>query len=185
VVRVGVTDHPTDEWITQQVRDATPFEEKPKFLICDHDNQYRVLCYTAQRVFVPIDRSITWPLAHQARSSPSSSGGVDQMSKEYDNRLKQAVPGASAKIIELGSSYTSRNYGTMSVAMRMEVTPAFGQPYQTISVWEIEPVHASEMQVGKSFPVKVDAKNPKIIFPDLRWAQQLGTTESNEDDMTN
>ena len=40
VVHVGVTDHPTDEWITQQVRDATPFEEKPKYLICDNDKKY-------------------------------------------------------------------------------------------------------------------------------------------------
>ena len=39
-VHVGVTDHPTDEWITQQVRDATPFEEKPKYLICDNDKRY-------------------------------------------------------------------------------------------------------------------------------------------------
>jgi putative transposase len=40
VVHVGITDHPTDEWIAQQVRDATPFEEKPKFLICDNDKRY-------------------------------------------------------------------------------------------------------------------------------------------------
>jgi transposase InsO family protein len=40
VVHVGLADHPTDEWITQQVRDATPFEEKPKFLICDNDQRY-------------------------------------------------------------------------------------------------------------------------------------------------
>jgi transposase InsO family protein len=40
VVHVAVTDHPTDAWITQQVRDATPFEEKPKFLICDNDKRY-------------------------------------------------------------------------------------------------------------------------------------------------
>jgi putative transposase len=40
VVHVGGTDHPTDEWITQQVRDATPFEEKPKYLICDNDKRY-------------------------------------------------------------------------------------------------------------------------------------------------
>jgi putative transposase len=40
VVHLGVTDHPTDEWITQQVRDATPFEEKPKYLICDNDKKY-------------------------------------------------------------------------------------------------------------------------------------------------
>ena len=40
VVHVGVTDHPTDEWITQQLRDATPLEEKPKYLICDNDKKY-------------------------------------------------------------------------------------------------------------------------------------------------
>jgi transposase InsO family protein len=40
VVHVGVTDHPTDEWITQQMRDATPFEEKAKFVICDNDKRY-------------------------------------------------------------------------------------------------------------------------------------------------
>jgi putative transposase len=40
VVHVGVTDHPTDEWITQQIRDATPFEEKPTYLICDNDKKY-------------------------------------------------------------------------------------------------------------------------------------------------
>jgi transposase InsO family protein len=40
VVHVSVTDHPTDEWIAQQVRDATPFEEKPKFLNCDNDKRY-------------------------------------------------------------------------------------------------------------------------------------------------
>jgi hypothetical protein len=40
MARVGVTDHLTDEWITQPVRDMTPFEEKSKYLICDNDKKY-------------------------------------------------------------------------------------------------------------------------------------------------
>jgi hypothetical protein len=105
--------------------------------------------------------------------------------KALAGRMAQARPGAMAKVIELGSSYASRNYGDVSVAMRLEVVPAFGPAYQTISVWQIQPIHVTEVQVGKSLPVKVDAQNPKIIYPDVPWATQPDTTEFNEDDMTN
>jgi putative transposase len=40
VVRCGVTEHPTDEWMAQQLCEATPFAEKPKYLICDNDKKY-------------------------------------------------------------------------------------------------------------------------------------------------
>ena len=33
VVHFGVTEYRTHEWITQQLRDATTFEVKPKYLI--------------------------------------------------------------------------------------------------------------------------------------------------------
>jgi putative transposase len=42
VVQVGVTRSPGDAWVAQQLRDATPFGEGPRFLICDNDDKYGV-----------------------------------------------------------------------------------------------------------------------------------------------
>jgi putative transposase len=35
----GVTCHPTDKWLAQQLRQATPFGEDPRFLIRDNDRK--------------------------------------------------------------------------------------------------------------------------------------------------
>ena len=40
IVHVGVTRAPTDEWVAQQLREATPFSAAPKYLIRDNDAKY-------------------------------------------------------------------------------------------------------------------------------------------------
>ncbi len=40
IVHVGVTRHPTDVWVTQQLREATPFGRHPKHLIRDNDTEF-------------------------------------------------------------------------------------------------------------------------------------------------
>jgi putative transposase len=40
VVHVGVTRHPTDAWVAQQLREATPFGLAPRFLIRDNDARF-------------------------------------------------------------------------------------------------------------------------------------------------
>jgi transposase InsO family protein len=40
VVHVGVTRHPTDAWVAQQLREATPFGQSPRYLIRDNDRKY-------------------------------------------------------------------------------------------------------------------------------------------------
>lgn len=40
VVHVGVTRHPTDAWVRQQLREATPYGERPRFLVRDNDAKY-------------------------------------------------------------------------------------------------------------------------------------------------
>jgi putative transposase len=40
VVHFGVTVHPTDAWVAQQLREATPYGQTPRFLIRDRDSKY-------------------------------------------------------------------------------------------------------------------------------------------------
>ena len=40
VIHIAVTRHPTDVWVSQQVREATPFGQAPKYLIRDNDNTF-------------------------------------------------------------------------------------------------------------------------------------------------
>ena len=40
VIQVGVTRCPTDAWVAQQLREATPYGQTPKYLICDHDSKF-------------------------------------------------------------------------------------------------------------------------------------------------
>lgn len=40
VLHFGVTRNPTDQWTAQQLREATPFGEGPRFLIRDNDDKF-------------------------------------------------------------------------------------------------------------------------------------------------
>jgi len=40
LVHFGLTRNPTDAWVAQQLREATPFGEGPRFLIRDNDRKY-------------------------------------------------------------------------------------------------------------------------------------------------
>jgi len=40
VVHFGVTSHPADAWVAQQLREATPYGRTPRFLIRDRDSKY-------------------------------------------------------------------------------------------------------------------------------------------------
>jgi len=40
VIHVGVTRSPTDPWVAQHLREATPYGQAPKYLICDNDSKF-------------------------------------------------------------------------------------------------------------------------------------------------
>ena len=90
--------------------------------------------------------------------------------------LETATPG-EAKIIEVGTS--AEGAAGMDIVLRLEVTPQFGESFNAITVWSVEPAHSAEIQVGKSVPVKIaeiqaeksKTKKFKSIFPDVAWAE--------------
>jgi putative transposase len=40
VIHIGATRHPTDAWVAQQLREATPFDQRPTYLIRDNDAKF-------------------------------------------------------------------------------------------------------------------------------------------------
>ncbi len=99
-------------------------------------------------------------------------------------RIQQALTGGIARVIEQGNKDYSRKHINVKIPLRLEITPPNGgAPYQTISVWDLDPANESMLQVGKTIPVKIDVQNPKIIYPDVPWAIQPSVIEFNEDDM--
>jgi putative transposase len=44
VIHIAMSRHPTDVWVSQQLREATPFGQAPKYLIYDNDNKFGPLC---------------------------------------------------------------------------------------------------------------------------------------------
>ena len=40
VIHVGVTRSPSDPWVAQHLREATPYGQAPKYLICDNDSKF-------------------------------------------------------------------------------------------------------------------------------------------------
>jgi len=55
--------------------------------------------------------------------------GMYRSAKATKSEFDKPVP-ASAKVIKVGESYNSRNYGEVIVDLTFEVTPPSGSPYQ-------------------------------------------------------
>jgi transposase InsO family protein len=51
ILHVGVTDHPTAAWVVRQLREAFPFDIKPRYLVFDRDSIFSAEVVTALRSF--------------------------------------------------------------------------------------------------------------------------------------
>jgi hypothetical protein len=95
--------------------------------------------------------------------------GGTKMMKDRSERINKALP-AEARIV----SYEQRQGGRdnrgryASIRFELEVTPADHKPpYTATSCWKVYPLGAPSVQPQKYVAVRVDAKDPQVIYPDL------------------
>jgi putative transposase len=50
VVHVAVTEHPTATWTAQQLREAFPWDQAPRYVVHDRDNVFNEWAYTAKAI---------------------------------------------------------------------------------------------------------------------------------------
>ena len=50
IVRVAVTEHPTAAWTSQQLREAFPWDEAPRYVIQDRDHAFAGWANTAKAI---------------------------------------------------------------------------------------------------------------------------------------
>ena len=101
-----------------------------------------------------------------------------RIARDFDNRqkelLRQSIPG-EARIVEVIESAESKSW--TDVALRLQITPQVGEPFDAITVWAVPAIHLPETQAGKSVPVRIvdvyqsKTKNFKSIFPGGTWAE--------------
>ena len=83
-------------------------------------------------------------------------------------RRKRAIK-ATARIVKIGHSRTSETDEDLMVYLTLEVTPPDGKPFEVDTMWWVQPAAAANVEVGRTVAVKIDAKNPKLIYSAERW----------------
>ena len=104
--------------------------------------------------------------------------GGTKMMHERAAKIAKSVP-AEARIISYEQKSGGRdNKGRYSsILFQLEVTPAEKKlPYLARACWKVYPMGVPSVQVDKYVAVRVDAKDPHIVYPDLPsveydWAQ--------------
>jgi hypothetical protein len=101
--------------------------------------------------------------------------------KKGRDNYARAVP-ASAKIVKIGKSYTSRNFGTVDVKLTIEVIPPAGPSYELSTTWFVEPASISKLKEGETYKIKIDPKDPKKVYSAEDWAQAMGQESEGAED---
>lgn len=93
----------------------------------------------------------------------------EKMMGDRSGKLGRATP-AQATITayeEIGLSQKSTRGKRVAIRFTLNVEPTGKPPYTTTSCWDVLPMGIPQVQVGKTVAVKIDADDPKVVYPDI------------------
>lgn len=96
--------------------------------------------------------------------------------EEFFKRQKTAV-WASAEILNVRGGIITGNLSGVSGWARYEISlvvkPPNGESYMTRVNWLVDVRQMSIIQQGQQLSVKIDQQDPKIVYPNARWAKYI------------
>lgn len=95
--------------------------------------------------------------------------GGTKMMNERSAKIAKSVP-AQARILSYVEKPGGRdNKGRYSnIVFELEVTPSNNPvSYRAATCWKVYPMGAPSVQAGNYVAVRVDGKDPQVIYPDL------------------
>jgi len=87
-----------------------------------------------------------------------------QINQENIKRQEHAVWGG-ATVINVSAGIVGEGSTKARVNLTFEVTQQGGLPYRTSATWLVDISALGFIQQGQQISVKIDAENPKIIYP--------------------
>jgi len=125
VVHLGVTRHPSDAWVAQQLREATPFGQHPKHLIVDNDSKYG-------EVFARVARTTSIELVRTAYRAPKENAICERflgsVRRECLDQLLVLGESHLRRILLEYAAYFNRDRPHQGLRQRIPTPPEEGTP---------------------------------------------------------
>ncbi len=118
VVHFGVTRSPTDMWVAQQLREATPWGEAPRFLIRDNDSKYGASFNRVAEVSVI---EILRTLYKAPRANAFAERWVRTVGDECLDRLLIIGEGHLRRVLSEYTEYYNRRRAHQGIGQRIPV----------------------------------------------------------------
>lgn len=85
-------------------------------------------------------------------------------------REARAVWAGATVVSIISDSHHYDQHSSALIEIQLKIQPSQGDPYTTRTRWEVDMTARSIIQPGEQLSIKIDAQDPKIIYPNISGA---------------